>query len=155
MVIVIGWQVYDIARRTMDTHGAALQLGFVGLAQFLPLFVLTLVAGWAADHLDRRWIGRASVALELFCAAALAWLTWSGTITLHWLFGLAALLGVARAFSAPAFSALAPNLVPREILPNAIGLSSISWQLGAVIGPAFGGYLSPLAPGAPCIAGAL
>jgi MFS family permease len=154
MVIVIGWQVYDIARETMDTQRAALQLGFVGLAQFLPLFALTLVAGWAADHFDRRWVGGASVALELFCAGLLGWLTWSDTITLHWLFAVAALLGVARAFSAPAFTALAPNLVPREILPHAIALSSIAWQTGAVIGPAFGGYLYAFAPAAPYIASA-
>jgi len=123
MVIVIGWQVYDIARHTMGVKEAALRLGLIGLVQFIPLFALTLVTGWTADRVDRRWIGRASVALELFCAAALAWFAWSHTTTLPILYGVAALLGVARAFAGPALGALAPNLVPREILPRAIALS--------------------------------
>ena len=54
MVIVIGWQVYDIARRTMNVHEAAFQLGLIGLVQFVPLFLLTPISGWAADRLDRR-----------------------------------------------------------------------------------------------------
>jgi MFS family permease len=149
MVIVIGWQVYDIARRTMDTHEAALQLGFIGVVQFVPLFALTLVTGWTADRLDRRIIARASIALELFCALVLAWFAWSGTTTLLILFMVAALLGVARAFAMPALSALAPNLVPREVLPKAIAMSSIAWQSGAIAGPAVGGYLYAWEPHMP------
>jgi MFS family permease len=141
MVIVIGWQVYDIARRTMTVKEAAFQLGLIGVAQFLPLLCLSLFAGWLADRLDRRWIARAAVALEAFCAIALGVLTYTGGITLPWLFGIAALLGVARAFASPALSALSPNLVPKAILPTAIALSSLSWQIGTVIGPAMGGYL--------------
>src|SRR3954452_2214324 len=149
MVIVIGWQVYDIARRTMDQHHAALQLGLIGIVQFVPLFVLTLVTGWTADRVDRRYIARASIALEIFCAIILGGLAWSGSTTLLALFCVAALLGVARAFAGPALSALAPNLVPREILPRAIALSSIAWQTGAILGPAMGGYFYALAPHAP------
>src|SRR5947199_1629327 len=155
MVIVIGWQVYDIARRTMDLHHAALQLGLIGVVQFVPLFALTLVTGWTADRLDRRWIARGTIALELFCAATLAWLTWHGQTTLASLFAVAALLGVARAFAGPALGALAPNLVPREILPRAIALSSIAWQSGAIAGPALGGYLYAWAPFAPYAASTL
>src|SRR5688572_6814743 len=149
MVIVIGWQVYDIARLTMDVKGAALQLGLIGVVQFVPLFALTLVTGWTADRLDRRWVARATIALELFCAAALAWLTWRGTVTLPSLFVIAALLGVARAFAMPALQALSPNLVPRELLPKAIALSSIAWQSGAIAGPAIGGYLYAFDPHLP------
>jgi MFS family permease len=155
MVIVIGWQVYDIARHTMGVKEAALRLGIIGLVQFLPLFLLTLVTGWTADRVDRRWIGRASVALELGCAAALAWFAWRHTTTLEILYVVAALLGVARAFAGPAHGALAPNLVPREILPRAIALSSIAWQSGAILGPAMGGYLYAWAPFAPYAASAL
>jgi MFS family permease len=146
MVIVIGWQVYDIARRTMDTHHAALQLGLIGLVQFVPLFVLTLVTGWTADRIDRRYIARASIALEMACAAVLGFLAWRHATTLPALFAIAALLGVARAFAGPALGALAPNLVPREILPRAIAMSSIAWQSGAIAGPALGGYLYSSAP---------
>jgi MFS family permease len=146
MVIVIGWEVYDIARETMGVKEAAFRLGIIGLVQFVPLFLLTLVSGWTADRLDRRWIARASVALELLCALALAWLAYRGTTTLAALYGVAALLGVARAFAGPALGALAPNLVPRAILPKAIALSSIAWQSGAIAGPAVGGMLYASAP---------
>ena len=155
MVIVIGWQVYDIARGSMGVNAAALRLGLIGLIQFVPLFLLTLVAGWTADRLDRRWIARAAIALEFLCAAALGWFAWEGTTTLEVLYVVAALLGVARAFAGPALGALAPNLVPRAILPNAIALSSIAWQSGAIAGPALGGYLYALAPVAPYAASAL
>jgi MFS family permease len=149
MVIVIGWQVYDIARHTMGLKEAALRLGIIGLVQFIPLFLLTLVTGWTADRIDRRWIARASLALEFGCAVALAWFAWRHAMTLEILYVVAALLGVARAFAGPALGALAPNLVPREILPRAIALSSISWQSGAIAGPALGGYLYAWAPFAP------
>jgi MFS family permease len=149
MVIIIGWQVYGIARQSMGLKGAAFQLGLVGVVQFLPLFLLTPVTGWTADRVDRRYIARAAIALEVFCAAVLAWLTWRQSITLPQLFAIAALLGVARAFAMPALQALAPNLVPRNILPRAIALSSISWQVGAITGPALGGYLYAYAPHMP------
>ena len=155
MVIVIGWQVYDIARHTMGLKEAAFRLGIIGLVQFIPLFLLTLVTGWTADRLDRRWIARAAVALELGCASALGWLAWTHATTLFALYVVAALLGVGRAFAGPALSALAPNLVPREILPRAIALSSIAWQTGAVLGPALGGYLYAYAPSAPYAASGL
>ena len=149
MVIVIGWQVYDIARQTMGLKEAAFQLGLIGVVQFVPLFALTLVTGWTADKLDRRFVARASIALEIFCAALLGWLSWTGEIGLLHLFLVAALLGVARAFAMPALQALAPNLVPREVLPRAIAMSSIAWQSGAIAGPAVGGYLYAWAPHMP------
>jgi MFS family permease len=146
MVIVIGWQVYDIARQTMDVDDAAFQLGLIGLVQFVPLFALTPISGWVADRLDRRHVARAVIFLEMICALILFWATWSGHVTLPILFSVAALLGVARAFAGPALGALAPNLVPREILPQAIALSSMGWQAGAIIGPAAGGLLYDVIP---------
>jgi MFS family permease len=112
----------------------------------VPLFVLTPVSGWAADRLDRRHIARAVLALEGLCALILFVATWEGFVSLPILFGVAALLGVARAFAGPALGALAPNLVPREILPNAIALSSAAWQTGAIAGPAIGGILYDVEP---------
>ena len=149
MVIVIGWQVYDIARETMDIREAAFQLGLIGLVQFVPLFVLTPVSGWAADRLDRRYIARAVILLEMLCALILFAATMGGFISLPILFGVAALLGVARAFAGPALGAMAPNLVPRKILPNAIALSSTAWQTGAIVGPALGGILYDVTPHLP------
>ena len=87
------------------------------------------VSGWAADRLDRRHIGRAVLLLEMLCALILFVATWRGFITIPILFGVAALLGVARAFAGPAFGALAPNLVPREILP---GLADTAGDLGVL-----------------------
>ena len=118
----------------------------IGLFQFVPLFVLTPVSGWTADRLDRRLIARAAIGLELICALILAASTWAGVISLPILFGVAALLGIARAFAGPALGAMAPNLVPRKILPNAIALSSTAWQTGAIVGPAIGGVLYDLTP---------
>ncbi|MEH3106565.1 MAG: MFS transporter [Sphingomonas fennica] len=145
MVVVIGWQVYDIARDpakgAMSVGDAAFQLGLIGIVQFVPLALLTLVTGWTADRIDRRWVARATVSLEAFCAVLLAWLSWHDATTLPWLFFVAALLGVARAFAGPALGALAPNLVPAPVLPTAIALGSIAWQTGGIIGPAAGGYL--------------
>jgi MFS family permease len=149
MVIVIGWQVYDIARATMSIREAAFYLGLIGLVQFVPLFVLTPISGWAADRLDRRHIARAVVFLEFLCALILFSATWRGFISLPILFSVAALLGVARAFAGPALGALAPNLVPRRILPNAIALSSAAWQAGAIVGPAVGGILYDFVPDLP------
>ena len=155
LVIVIGWQVYDIARQTMTPRDAAFLLGMVGLVQFLPLFGLTLLVGVIADRIDRRHIARAAVALELGCAAALGWLALHDAITIPALFVVAALLGVGRAFAGPSLSALAPNLVPRDILPSAIALNSISWQSGAVLGPPLGAYLYAAAPASPYVTAAV
>ena len=149
MVIVIGWQVYDIARQTMSIREAAFWLGLIGLVQFVPLFVLTPVSGWCADRLDRRYIARGVVSLEMLCALTLFVANWEGFISLPILFAVAALLGVARAFAGPALGALAPNLVPREILPQAIALSSAAWQAGAIVGPALGGILYDVTPHLP------
>jgi MFS family permease len=141
MVVVIGWQVYDIARQTMQPREAAFQLGLIGLFQFLPLALLTLVVGWVADRIDRRFIVRVTALLEAACAAALATMAFRHSTSLPPLFAIASLLGVARAFANPAMGALAPNLVPPAVLPQAIALSAASWQTGAIIGPALGGYL--------------
>ncbi|MDQ3482649.1 MAG: MFS transporter [Pseudomonadota bacterium] len=146
MVIVIGWQVYDIARQTMPIDEAAFQLGLIGLVQFVPLFLLTPISGWVADRLDRRHVAKVVILLEMICALILFWATWTERINLPILFGVAALLGVARAFAGPALGALAPNLVPREMLPRAIALSSTAWQAGAIIGPAIGGILYDIVP---------
>jgi MFS family permease len=146
MMIVVGWQTYNIARLTMEPHAAAAQLGLIGLAQFLPLFFLTPVTGWAADHFDRRNIVRITLAMLVTGVGLLGFATFEGWIGLPLLFTLAVLVGIARAFNGPAFSALAPNLVPREVLPKAIAVSSVAWQAGAIIGPAAGGYMYALEP---------
>ncbi|EZP56712.1 MULTISPECIES: MFS transporter [unclassified Sphingomonas] len=146
LAIVIGWQVYGLARETMDVRQAAFLLGMIGAAQFVPLFLLTPITGLVADAVDRRWIVRTTTALLALVAAMIGVLTYLGTLTLPALFVAAVLVGVARAFSGPAYSALAPNLVPRESLPTAIAISSTAWQLGAIVGPSVGGILYAIHP---------
>ena len=146
MSIVIGWQVYNLARVTMDVRQAAFMLGMIGFAQFVPLFLLTPVTGLVADSVDRRWIVRSTTALLVATAGMLWFLTWSGHLTLIALFAAAVAFGIARAFSGPAYSALAPNLVPRESLPTAIAVSSIAWQVGTIAGPSVGGLLYAIHP---------
>jgi MFS family permease len=146
MMIVIGWQAYNIARETMGPQGAAAQLGLIGLSQFVPLFLLTPVTGWVADHFDRRFISRSTLLLQMACAAVLGFATYEGWVSLPIIFGVAMFLGVARAFNGPALSALAPNLVPKDALPNAIAISGVAWQAGMIIGPAVGGYAYAIVP---------
>ena len=152
MLLVIGWQTYNITRDDgMNVAAASGQLALIGLLQFAPLFVLTPFVGLAADKFDRRGLGRLTVLLQLLCAAALAWATWQDVISIPILFTVAVILGIARGFAGPALSALAPNLVPKAILPNAIALSSISWQTGMIVGPFIGGYTYSILPALPYI----
>ncbi len=151
MVVILGWQVYDIARTDygMSPKTAAFQLGLLGLAQFVPLFVLTPVAGWAADRFERRTVARLANMLDMMVALALGLLTYFAMLNLPILFLLAAMHGMARVFVGPAMSAIAPNLVPPESLTRAIALSSISWQSASVIGPAVAGFLYASNPSLP------
>ena len=150
MVVVIGYQLYDTARSDygMSIKQASFQLGLLGLFQFVPLAILTPVAGWAADRFERRSVAIFSNSIDLVIAVTLGWFTWTDGLTLWLLFGLAALHGVARVFSGPAMSAIAPNIVPPTVLPRAIAMSSIAWQSASVIGPAAGGLIYAAHPAA-------
>ena len=143
MVVIIGYQLYDVARSDygMTIAQASLHLGILGLVQFLPLFFLTPLAGLVADRFDRRKVAALSIGIDLVMAAALALATLSGQITLPILYALAALHGAARVFVGPALSAILPNVVPAALMPRAIAMSSLSWQIGAVVGPALAGLL--------------
>ncbi|HEX4693833.1 MFS transporter [Sphingomonas sp.] len=146
--IIIGWQVYGLARGEMgySIERAAALLGLIGLVQFVPLFLLTPLVGLAADTFDRRWIVRGTTALLGVNAVMLGALTWGNHLSLPFLFLAAGFVGVARAFSGPAYSALAPNLVPREVLPTAIAISTLAWQTGTIAGPSVGGVLYAIHP---------
>ena len=150
MLLIIGWQTYNIARdQGMDVAAASGQLALIGLLQFVPLFFLTPFSGLVADRLNRRNVARLTVLLQMASAGVLAWLSYNDAISLTGLFTIAVMLGIARAVAGPALSALAPNLVPKDILPNAIALSSIAWQVGMIVGPAIGGYFYVIAPALP------
>ena len=143
MVVILGYQLYDIARADYgrSIKQASFLLGMLGLAQFVPLMLLTPVAGLVADRFDRRSVAAIATSLDLLIALSLAVITQFGHLTLPVLFCLAALHGSARVFIGPAMSAFVPNIVPASLLPRAIAMSSMAWQTGAIVGPAVAGLL--------------
>ncbi len=144
--VTMGWQVYEISRRTQDVQHSALNVSLLGLATFAPLFLLTLPAGETADRYDRRVVVLACYAGEITCAAILVAATLMNFITVPLLLAVAALFGACRAFYAPANNALSPMLVPRELLPRAIALNSLTSHSAAIAGPAMAGLLVAVSP---------
>lgn len=149
MMLILGWQAYNLAREDMGISASAGILGLLGLLQFLPLFILTPLVGWVADHLDRRWIARTVLAAQVAITLLLGFLTLTDQITLWWIYIISVFLGICRAFLGPAITSLAPNLVPKESLPRAIALSTIAWQVGVIVGPGFAGPLYKVEPSLP------
>jgi MFS family permease len=143
VVVIVGYQVYDVARSAygMSIPQASLQLGILGLVQFIPLFFLTPLAGLVADRFDRRFVASLSIGIDVVMALLLALVTSSGHVTLLVLYILAAMHGTARVFVSPSISAILPNVVPAHLVPRAIAMSSMAWQIGAVGGPAAAGIL--------------
>lgn len=140
--IALAWHIYAVARLSGSSVAeGAFAVGMLGLAQFLPMFVLALIAGETADRHDRRIIMAICMGVELVSAAAFCALAYFGSTALWPIYAIAAAFGAARAFFSPASAALGPTLVPRNLLPRAIAMNSLSWQLASVIGPAIGGLL--------------
>jgi len=141
LAVGVGWQIYALT-------GSALDLGFVGLAQFVPAFVLVLVAGHVADRFDRRRVLQACVVVEALAAGGLAVGSAQGWITEALIFALVFVVGAARAFQMPAMSALLPSLVPRALFPRAIASNSAATQSAVIAGPALGGFVYVAGPAA-------
>ncbi|GAB7535942.1 MFS transporter [Burkholderia sp. 3C] len=137
--VAIGWHIYALTK-------SAYALGLVGLAQFLPMFVLTLVVGHVADRYDRRRI--VAVCQSLLAVASVVFLagTLGGWLNAPAIYALAACLGAARAFENPTVASLLPAVVPRAELPRATALSTSATQTAMIIGPAAGGVLYGLGP---------
>jgi len=147
--VAIGWQVYGLARDPVESGGmglaineAALMLGLVGLAQFVPVLLLSLVGGQAADRLNRKMILVISNLFRLLGTAALmVTVTLPAAQALPVIFSVAILLGVVNAFTPAAANALYPQLVPRSELPTAIAFNSLGFQTAKIVGPALGGVM--------------
>src|SRR5450759_3261743 len=137
--VAVGWQVYALT-------GSAFALGMVGLAQFLPAFLLSLPGGLAADRFDRRTMLLASFALAILVGAALLALSLHPSPSATWIFAIIAFIGVARAFMAPANGSLLPLLVAPEAFPPAVSWTSTVCQIAIIAGPALGGILYTLGP---------
>ena len=139
LAVAVGWQVYTLTGRALD-------LGLVGLAQFLPSFFLVLVAGHVADHFDRRrvlqfcMLAEAAAALGLGIASAL------GVISEVVIFALIFVVGAARAFQMPTMQALLPALVPPQLLSRAIAANASAGQTAIIAGPALGGIIYVAGP---------
>jgi MFS family permease len=139
VAVGVGWQVYAI-------HERALDLGLVGLAEFLPLPLLALPAGQLADRIARRLVLALSLALSIIVAALLLVVTLSGAHALWPFLVLALLTGAATALGSPAARALPPELVRPDELATAFALRSTATQAGVVAGPAAGGFLFAVRP---------
>ncbi len=139
--VAVAWQVYAI------TH-SALDLGYTGLALFLPGVFVMLAAGHAADRFDRRKIILLCYSLQAICTAALLWLSLSVTALKSgqvWpIYAVLVGIGFGRAFSGPAASAMLPSLVPKEHFVNAVTWGATVYQIANMSGPAVGGILFTL-----------
>ena len=132
--VAIGWQVYELT-------GSALALGYTGLAQFLPFLAFALLGGQLADRVDRRAILVVCQGVMLLCSLLLLAFTLGHIRDVRFVYGVLVLFGTARAFHAPAGSALTPHLVPPEELTRAVAVNSTTWQVATIGGPAVGGIL--------------
>jgi MFS family permease len=140
--VAVGWQMYDL------TH-SALALGFVGLAQFLPLLLLVFLVGHIVDRYERRLIARACEVLEALAVLVLCAATIRHAITPTLIYAMIVLVGIGRAFESPASSALLPNVVPQKIIPAAAARASTAQQVSTIAGPALGGVLYAVNPSIP------
>ena len=132
--VAVGWQVYEITHRPLD-------LGYVGLAQFLPGFALFLFAGHAADLFDRRRLLMWCYAGFALCSALLLLISWRAPHSVHLIYAVLALLGAVRSFNFPASRAILPQLVPEEHFANAVAWNSSIFQIATIAGPALGGIV--------------
>ena len=137
--VAVGWQVYSLTRDPLD-------LGLIGLAQFLPFLLLTLPAGQVADRLNRKLILALCYMVETVCGVLLLLYTMAGIQEVWPVFAILVMFGCARAFSVPASQAITPNLVPPPAFSNAVALNSSAGQIANVAGPAAGGLIYLLGP---------
>ncbi len=137
--VAVGWQVYHLT-------GSAWYLGLVGLAQFLPMFLLTLVVGHVADRYDRRGVARICQLVEGVAAGLLALGSANGWLTEKGILAIVLIAGAARAFEGPTMQALLPGLVPSFLIPRAAAWAASATQTATILGPALGGFLYAAGP---------
>ncbi len=137
--VAVGWQAYALTK-------SAFFLGLVGLAQFFPMFLLTLIVGHVADHYNRRNVVRICQIIEGCAAIALAVGSWNGWIDRVSILVIVLIIGAARAFEVPTQKALVPGLVSTEAFPRALAVEASSTQTAVIIGPALGGFLYAASP---------
>jgi MFS family permease len=132
--VAVGWQVYEITHRPLD-------LGLVGLAQFLPGILLFPISGHASDRFERRNVLSACYGGYAFCFAALLFLAQRGVHSINSIYIVLVLIGVVRSFNGTASRSILPQLVPTEHFPNAVAWNASIFQAATILGPSFGGIL--------------
>jgi len=135
--VAVAWQVYSITHRALD-------LGYTGLALFLPGLLFLLPAGHVADRFDRRQIILVCYSLQIVCTTTLIFLTRAGVHRVLPIYAVLFFIGTGRAFSGPASSALIPHLVPEIHFVNAVTWGGAIFQFANTVGPALGGLLFTL-----------
>src|SRR6266496_402315 len=135
--VAVGWQVYEITKRPLD-------LGYVGLAQFLPGILLFPISGHASDRFERRHVLSACYAGYAVCFALLLALTGRGVPSITSIYVVLVLIGVVRSFNSTASRSILPQLVPEEHFPNAVAWNASIFQAATILGPSFGGILYAL-----------
>lgn len=135
--VAVAWQVYLITHRAID-------LGYTGLALFLPGLIFMLPAGHAADRFDRRTVILVCYSLQTVCTFTLFLFAFHGLQHILPIYAVLFLIGTGRAFSGPASSALVPHLVPAEHFVNAVTWGATVFQIANIAGPAIGGLLFTL-----------
>ncbi len=140
--VAVGWQVYALTSSAFD-------LGMVGLVQFVPSAVLVFVAGHAADRYHRKRVVQICQSAKGLTAAFLAWGSFAGWLTVPDIYAAVAVFGAASAFESPASSALLAGVAPTGMLQKCTTVSSGAFQVATISGPALGGLLYAIAPGAP------
>jgi len=139
LALVIGWQVYQLTNSALD-------LGLVGLIQFAPAVVLTLLIGHAADRYDRRTIIRAAQGVNVVAALVITVALFTHSLSRDLLFAAVFLIGCARAFEVPTASALVPALVPAPLISRAVAAWTSANQTAVICGPALGGLIYTVSP---------
>ncbi|WP_414645110.1 MFS transporter [Bradyrhizobium sp.] len=142
--VAVGWQIYALT-------GSAFYLGLAGLVQFIPSALLVFVAGHAADRYDRRRIVQLCELTQGLAAGYLAVRLLMGTLTAPEIFVVLGVFGLCGAFESPASSALLPAVAPEGMLQRATALSTGTWQVAAIGGPAVGGLAYAISPSAPFV----
>src|SRR5271169_2865490 len=132
--VAVGWQVYEITKRPLD-------LGYVGLAQFLPTIFLFLVAGHTADRFNRRNIVAICYVGLALSSSILLLLTLSGSRSVHAIYAALVLVGIVRSFNGAAGQSMVPQLVPEEHFPNAVAWAQTVFNTATILGPALGGLI--------------
>jgi MFS family permease len=135
--LAVAWQVYQITHKAID-------LGYTGLALFLPGLLFILPSGHTADRFDRRVVILVCYGLQVFCTFTLFLFAWHGLRSVWPIYGVLFLIGTGRAFSGPASSALIPHLVPKDHFVNAVTWGATIFQIANITGPALGGILFTL-----------